>query len=56
MWLTRNQVPTLATYGNAIGWVRDHTLVRIRKDLYGLPQAKEELIALLARNGYTMDF
>ena len=60
MWLTRSQVPpaTLATFGDAIVWVGDRTLVRINKGLYGLPHAgrlaKEKLIALLARNGYNM--
>ena len=60
LWLTRNQVPpaTLVTYGDAIVWLGDHTLVRINKGLYGLSQAgrlaKEKLISLLAGNGYNI--
>ena len=59
MWLTRAQVPPdlVERYGSRIIWSGDKTLVRIKKGLYGLPQAgrlaHDKLTKLLAKHGYS---
>jgi hypothetical protein len=58
MWIDKSKIPASVQlkYAQAIVWQGNKAMVRIKKGIYGLPQAgrlaQEKLINLLSRHGY----